>query len=70
VHGVGILGRKQRILAWIGFLALAAHAPIVAWLKPGDGWMASIAVAAIIAFVLVIDDHYRRRPVSPPDPSA
>jgi membrane protein implicated in regulation of membrane protease activity len=66
---VGILGRRQRILAWVGFLALAAHAPIVAWAKPGDTWMASVAVAAIVAFVIVIDDYYRRRPVSPPDPS-
>ena len=36
VHGMGILGRRQRILAWIGFLALAAHAPVVAWATPGD----------------------------------
>jgi len=69
VHGMGILGRRQRILAWIGFLALAAHAPVVAWVNSGDKWMASVVVAAIVGFVIVIDDYYRRRPVSPPDPS-
>jgi hypothetical protein len=58
---VGILGRRQRILAWLGFLALAAHAPLVALLKPGDDWMLSVTVAAIVAFVIVIDDHERRR---------
>ena len=63
---MGIFGRRKRILAWVGFLALAAHAPVVAWLNPGDKWMASVVVAAIVGFVIVIDDHYRRRqPVSP-----
>jgi hypothetical protein len=61
VNGVGILGRRQRILAWIGFLALAAHAPLVAFVKPGDDWLLSVTVAAIVAFVIVIDDHERRR---------
>ncbi len=65
MHGVGILGRRQRILAWFGFLALAAHAPVVAWFTPGDKWMASVVVASIVGFVIVIDDYYRRRPVSP-----
>ena len=70
VHGVGILGRRRRILAWVGFFALAANAPVVAWAEPGDKWMASVFVAAIVGFVIVIDDFYRRRrPVSPPDPS-
>jgi len=32
--------------------------------------MASVVVAAIVGFVIIIDDYYRsRRPVSPPDPS-
>ena len=61
MNGVGILGRRQRILAWIGFLALAVHAPLVAWIKPGDSWLLSVTVAAIVAFVIVIDDHERRR---------
>jgi hypothetical protein len=61
VNGVGILGRRQRILAWIGFLALAAQAPLVAYVKPGDDWLLSVTVAAIVAFVIVIDDHKRRR---------
>jgi len=33
---VGILGGRRRIQKWIGFLALAAHAPVVAWATPGD----------------------------------
>jgi hypothetical protein len=61
VSGVGILGRRQRALAWFGFLALAAHAPVVAAVKPGDDWLLSVVVAAIVAFVIVIDDHERRR---------
>jgi hypothetical protein len=63
VNGVGILGRRQRILAWIGFLALAAHAPLVAKVSPGDDWLLSVVVAAIVAFVIVIDDHERRQTV-------
>jgi hypothetical protein len=76
VNGVGILGRRQRTLAWVGLIALAAHAPLVAWVKPGDSWLLSVVVAAIVAFVIVIDDVYRRRPAAsadasvPPDPSA
>lgn len=60
MNRLGILGRRQRILAWISFLALAAHAPLVAFVKPGDDWLLSVTVAAIVAFVIVIDDHQRR----------
>jgi hypothetical protein len=70
VNGVGILGRRQRILAWIGFLALAAHAPLVAFLKPGDDWLLSLTVAAIVAFVIVIDDHERRRALARATPNS
>ncbi len=75
MNGVGILGRRQRILAWVVFVAVAAHAPLVAWAKPGDSWLLSVVVAGIVAFVIVIDDVYRRRPAPtaeesvPPDPS-
>ena len=63
VGGVGILGRRQRFLAWLTFLALAAHAPLVAYVKPGDDWMLSVVVAALVAFVIVVDDYERRRRV-------
>lgn len=73
--GVGILGRRQRILAWVGFFALAVYAPLIAFagagLKqyglPPDTWMFSATVAGLVAFVLIIDDVERRkvRPVRP-----
>ena len=65
VSGVGILGRRQRLLAWFGFLALAAHAPVVAAVEQGDDWLLSVVVAAIVAFVIVIDDVERRRRTAP-----
>jgi hypothetical protein len=61
---VGILGRRQRGLAWFGFLVMAAHAPFVAWLMPGDDWLLSVVVAALVAFVIVIDDLRRHRPAA------
>ena len=65
VSGLGILGRRQRLLAWVGFLALAAHAPVVAAVKPGDDWLLSVVVAAIVGFVIGIDDVERRRRTAP-----
>ena len=67
---VGALGRRQRLWAWILFLALAAYAPVVAYaLKaplvaytvPPDTWMLSVTVAALVAVVIVVDDAKRRR---------
>ena len=63
VGGLGILGRRQRLWAWLTFLAIAAHAPVVAYVKPGDDWLLSVVVAALVAFVIVVDDYERRRRV-------
>jgi hypothetical protein len=56
---VGIFGRKQRRWAWIGFLLLALHAPIVALLLPDDSWLLSVTVASLVAFVIIVDDVER-----------
>lgn len=58
---VGILGHRQRRLSWVGFLLLALYAPILAWIRPDDTWMFSVAVAGMVGYVIVIDDYYRRR---------
>lgn len=57
----GILGKRQRRLAWFGFVLLAGYAPVVAWLKPDDTWLMPVAVAAVIGYVLIIDDVLRHR---------
>lgn len=68
--GVGVLGRRQRRWAWIGFGAMALYAPLVAYALhaplmeygiPADTWMLSITVAGLIAFVLIVDDIERRK---------
>jgi hypothetical protein len=68
--GVGVLGRRQRRWAWIGFVAMASYAPLVAYAlnaplveygMPADTWMLSITVAGLIAFVLIVDDIERRK---------
>lgn len=72
--GMGILGRKQRVLAWIGFFALTAYGIFLAYssggLKeyglPPDTWMLSVTVAGLIAFVLIVDDVERRKSQPPP----
>jgi hypothetical protein len=67
---VGVLGRNQRRLAWIAFLALALYAPVVAYAlnvplvaytMPPDTWMLSVTVAGLVAFVIIVDDVKRRR---------
>jgi hypothetical protein len=57
----GILRPGQRRLAWVGFLLLAAYAPLVAWLQPGDTWLMPITVAGLVGYLLVVDDVLRRR---------
>jgi hypothetical protein len=67
--GMGILGPKQRIVAWVGFFALTAYGIFLAYsaagLKeyglPPDTWMLSVTVAGLIAFVLIVDDVERRK---------
>jgi hypothetical protein len=61
VQRMGILGRRQRRLSWVGFFLLALYAPILAWIRPDDTWMFSVAVAGMVGYVIVIDDYYRRR---------
>ena len=40
----GFLTVRQRRLAWLGFLLLAAQAPLSARLLPDDSWMFSVVV--------------------------
>lgn len=57
----GIFSRRQRRWAWFGFLALALHAPVVAMVLPDDSWLLSVTVAALVAFVIIVDDVQRGR---------
>jgi hypothetical protein len=57
----GFLTVRQRRLAWLGFLLLAAQAPLSARLLPDDSWMFSVVVAVLIAVVILADDAMRRQ---------
>ncbi len=57
----GILSQIQRRWAWVTFFLLAAYAPVVAVLLPDDTWLLSVTVAALVAFVIIVDDTERRR---------
>ena len=57
----GFLSRAQRRWAWVGFFLLAINSPIVAYAISDDSWLLSVTVAAIVAFVIIIDDAQRRR---------
>jgi len=59
--GQGVLSGRQRVLAWVGFLVMAAYAPVMAYVMPDDTWLLSVTVAAIVAFVILIDDRERHR---------
>jgi hypothetical protein len=59
--GQGILSRRQRVLAWVGFLVMAAYAPVMAYAMPDDTWLLSVTIAAIVAFVILVDDRERHR---------
>jgi hypothetical protein len=59
VQETGILRPRQRLYAWLAFVALAAHSPVTAIFLPDDSWMLSVTVAALVAFVIVIDDLKR-----------
>jgi hypothetical protein len=61
----GILTRRQRLLAWIGFLATALMAPLAARLIDDASWLFSLCVSALVASVILIDDR-SRRPVTDP----
>ena len=58
---IGILGPRQRRLAWVGFLLLAGYSPVVAWLMADDTWLMPITVAGLVGYVLVVDDVIRGR---------
>jgi hypothetical protein len=58
---LGLLNRWQRVLAWITMVALAAQAPVAAKLLADESWLFSLVVAALVAVVLIADDHGRRR---------
>jgi hypothetical protein len=56
----GILTRRQRLLAWLGFLATALMAPLAARLIDDASWLFSLCVSSLVAAVIVIDDRSRR----------
>jgi hypothetical protein len=55
-----MLSRRQRMLAWVALVALAAQAPVAAKLLPDDSWLFSVVVAALLSVLLIADDHGRR----------
>jgi len=55
-----VLSRRQRVLSWIGLVLLAAQAPVAAKLLPDDSWLFSVVVAALLAVLIIADDHTRR----------
>jgi hypothetical protein len=56
-----ILSRVQRRWAWVGFFLLVINSPFVALVIHDDSWLLSVTVAAIVAFLIIIDDAQRRR---------
>jgi hypothetical protein len=58
--GTGILNRRQRLLAWLGFLTTALMAPVAAHLVDDASWLFSLCVSGLVAAVIVIDDQSRR----------
>lgn len=60
-----LLSARQRRWAWVGFLLLSLHAPVVAKLLPDASWLMSICVAAILAAVILADDAGARLPETP-----
>ncbi|MGE5826938.1 MAG: hypothetical protein ACM30G_01055 [Micromonosporaceae bacterium] len=59
--GTGFLSRRGRVWAWLGFLVMAAYAPVTAVLATDDSWLLSVTVAALVGVVIVADDTERRR---------
>jgi hypothetical protein len=59
---IGLLSRRQRMLAWVGLVALAAQAPFAARLLPDDSWLFSLVVASMLAVLILADDKARRAP--------
>jgi hypothetical protein len=63
--GTGILTRRQRLWAWIGFLATAMMAPVAARAVDDASWLFSLCVSSLVATVIVIDDRSRRPATDP-----
>jgi hypothetical protein len=61
---MGLLSRRQRVLSWVGLLSLSAQAPVAARLLTDDSWLFSLVVAALVAVLIIADDHGRRAPRS------
>jgi hypothetical protein len=59
-RSAGFLSRRQRVLAWLAFLATAAQAPVVARLSPDASWLFAICVAGVVAVAIIADDLQRR----------
>jgi hypothetical protein len=77
---LGLLTARRRRWAWAAFVVLLLYAPAEAYLvngplavytMPPDSWLLSATVAGLVGFVLILDDHERRRavPPTPPEPS-
>ena len=59
---IGLMSRRQRLLSWIGLVALSAQAPVAARLLPDDSWLFSLVVAAMLAVLILADDRARHAP--------
>lgn len=59
-HAPGFLTKRQRRLAWVGFLLAALNAPVAAWLVADASWLFSVCVALMVATVIIADDSMRR----------
>jgi len=58
---LGLLSRRQRVLSWVVLVSLSAQAPVAARFLPDDSWLFSLVVAALVAVLIIADDHGRRR---------
>ena len=58
---MGFLGKRGRLWAWVGFLALSIYAPVTAGLVGGDDWLLSVTVATMLGVVIIADDAERRK---------
>jgi hypothetical protein len=63
--GTGILTRRQRLWAWVGFLTTALQAPLAAHLVQDASWLFSLCVSGMVATVIVVDDRSRRPATDP-----
>jgi hypothetical protein len=61
VQGQGLFTPRRRRLAWLGFVLLAAYAPLTSWLTRDDTYLMPLTVAGMIGYAIIVDDHLRRR---------